>query len=136
MIPVARPWLDEQEAEAARRAILSGWVTQGPEVAAFEREFAAYSGTTDAVQTGIDIRLQRAANRAIDRGLRLVDKRRGYRRDKPNVVAQGIDVDGYRHERWAQPIADKYGYDVRFLPTGPEDSAVGAPTQMAVFEEI
>lgn len=40
MIPVARPWLDEQEAEAARRAILSGWVTQGPEVAAFEREFA------------------------------------------------------------------------------------------------
>jgi dTDP-4-amino-4,6-dideoxygalactose transaminase len=41
MIPVARPWLDEREAEAARRAILSGWVTQGPEVAAFEQEFAA-----------------------------------------------------------------------------------------------
>jgi perosamine synthetase len=41
MIPVARPWLDERDAEAARRAILSGWVTQGPEVAAFEREFAA-----------------------------------------------------------------------------------------------
>ena len=40
MIPVARPWMGEQEAEAARRAILSGWVTQGPEVAAFEREFA------------------------------------------------------------------------------------------------
>jgi penicillin-binding protein 1A len=59
-----------------------------------------------SVQTGIDIRLQRAANRAIDRGLRLVDKRRGYRRDKPNVIAQGIDVDGYRHERWAQPIGE------------------------------
>jgi len=40
IIPVARPWLDERDAEAARRAILSGWVTQGPEVAAFEREFA------------------------------------------------------------------------------------------------
>ena len=40
LIPVARPWLDERDAEAARRAILSGWVTQGPEVAAFEREFA------------------------------------------------------------------------------------------------
>jgi perosamine synthetase len=39
-IPVARPWLGEEEAAAARRAILSGWVTQGPEVAAFEREFA------------------------------------------------------------------------------------------------
>lgn len=37
--------------------------------------------------------------------------------------------------QWAQPIADKYGYDVRFLPVGPEDSAVGSPTQMAVFEK-
>ena len=44
MIPVARPWLDEADADAARRAILSGWVTQGPEVAAFEREFAAAVG--------------------------------------------------------------------------------------------
>lgn len=43
-IPVARPWLDERDAAAARRAILSGWVTQGPEVAAFEREFAAAVG--------------------------------------------------------------------------------------------
>jgi perosamine synthetase len=44
-IPFARPWLGDAEADAARRAILSGWVTQGPEVAAFEREFAA---TVDA----------------------------------------------------------------------------------------
>jgi len=48
LIPVARPWLDEQDAEAARRAILSGWVTQGPEVAAFEREFAAAVGAPHA----------------------------------------------------------------------------------------
>jgi dTDP-4-amino-4,6-dideoxygalactose transaminase len=44
MIPVAKPLLDEAEAAAARRVILSGWVTQGPEVAAFEREFAAQVG--------------------------------------------------------------------------------------------
>jgi perosamine synthetase len=44
LIPIARPWMDEREATAARRAILSGWVTQGPEVAAFEREFAAAVG--------------------------------------------------------------------------------------------
>jgi dTDP-4-amino-4,6-dideoxygalactose transaminase len=48
MIPVARPWMDEREADAARRAILSGWVTQGPEVAAFEREFAAAVGAEHA----------------------------------------------------------------------------------------
>jgi dTDP-4-amino-4,6-dideoxygalactose transaminase len=43
-IPIARPWLGEEEAAAARRVILSGWVTQGPEVAAFEREFAQAVG--------------------------------------------------------------------------------------------
>jgi perosamine synthetase len=47
-IPLARPVLGEPEAEAARRAILSGWVTQGPEVAAFEREFAAVVGASHA----------------------------------------------------------------------------------------
>lgn len=48
-IPVARPHLGEEEASAARRAILSGWVTQGPEVAAFEREVAEYVGAPYAV---------------------------------------------------------------------------------------
>jgi len=47
-IPVARPLLGQAEVSAAGRAILSGWVTQGPEVAAFEREFAAYVGAPHA----------------------------------------------------------------------------------------
>lgn len=34
---------------------------------------------------------------------------------------------------WANRIAGQYGYTVRFLPIGPEDSAVGAPSQMGVF---
>jgi dTDP-4-amino-4,6-dideoxygalactose transaminase len=48
-IPVARPTLGEEEAAAARRAILSGWVVQGPEVEAFEKEFAAAVGAPLAV---------------------------------------------------------------------------------------
>src|SRR5258708_1566399 len=41
-IPVARPHLGPEEVSAAGRAILSCLVTQGPEVAAFEREFANF----------------------------------------------------------------------------------------------
>ncbi|MCL5742479.1 MAG: DegT/DnrJ/EryC1/StrS family aminotransferase, partial [Acidobacteria bacterium] len=48
LIPIAHPLMGEEEAAAARRAILSGWVTQGPEVAAFEREFAALVGSRHA----------------------------------------------------------------------------------------
>jgi 3' terminal RNA ribose 2'-O-methyltransferase Hen1 len=35
---------------------------------------------------------------------------------------------------WAQGVAGRHGYRVRFLPVGPDDAEVGPPTQMAVFE--
>ena len=47
-VPFVRPFIGEAEADAARRTILSGWVTQGPEVAAFEKEFAAATGAPHA----------------------------------------------------------------------------------------
>jgi 3' terminal RNA ribose 2'-O-methyltransferase Hen1 len=34
---------------------------------------------------------------------------------------------------WANRIAERFGYAVRFLPIGPEDASVGSPTQMGIF---
>jgi len=36
-------------------------------------------------------------------------------------------------QEWANRVAARFGYSVRFLPVGPEDSAAGSPTQMGVF---
>jgi 3' terminal RNA ribose 2'-O-methyltransferase Hen1 len=63
-----------------------------------------------------------------------------------NVRFDGLPAGSFRHrdhrfewtrrelEDWAGEVAGRFGYGVRFLPVGPEDSEVGAPTQMAVFE--
>jgi perosamine synthetase len=44
MIPIAKPYLGKEEAEAAYNTVLSGWVTQGPRVQEFEEKFAGYVG--------------------------------------------------------------------------------------------
>ena len=38
-----------------------------------------------------------------------------------------------KFSEWAHGIGQRFGYSVRFRPIGPEDSVVGAPTQMGVF---
>ncbi len=64
-----------------------------------------------------------------------------------NVRFEGLPAGSFRHrdhrfewtrrefEDWAGEVAGRFGYGVRFLPVGPEDHEVGAPTQMAVFEQ-
>jgi perosamine synthetase len=49
MIPVAKPYLTELEAQCAYDTILSGWVTQGPRVQEFEEKFAKYTDAKYAV---------------------------------------------------------------------------------------
>lgn len=64
-----------------------------------------------------------------------------------NVKWATLPADNLRHkdhrfewtraefQSWADGIAGRFGYNVRFLPVGPEDAAVGAPTQMGVFSK-
>ncbi|HVJ79656.1 MAG TPA: 3' terminal RNA ribose 2'-O-methyltransferase Hen1, partial [Planctomycetia bacterium] len=37
-------------------------------------------------------------------------------------------------EGWANGVASRHGYEVRFHPIGPPHEEFGSPTQMAVFE--
>jgi len=49
MIPVARPFIGEEEEQGVLAVLRSGWVTQGPRVAEFESRFAAYIGCNHAI---------------------------------------------------------------------------------------
>ena len=62
-----------------------------------------------------------------------------------NVTWETLGAGRFRHpdhrfewtrqefQDWARGIAGRFGYAVRFLPVGPEDEKLGAPTQMALF---
>ncbi len=49
IIPVARPYLGREEEAAVAEVLRSGWLSQGPRVAEFERAFADYVGAEHAV---------------------------------------------------------------------------------------
>jgi penicillin-binding protein 1A len=104
--------------EAARKPI----VLRGQ--ASAERSFAAYFvedirknleqrfgaaalyETGLQVQTTLDVELQRAAEQAVDRGIRRIDKRRSsYRKPKQTVAAANATPDTYNSPRWRQAIA-------------------------------
>ena len=50
-IPITKPALGEDEARAPYESIKSGWVTQGPKVAEFERAVASYVGARHGIAT-------------------------------------------------------------------------------------
>ncbi|PYR61684.1 MAG: penicillin-binding protein [Acidobacteria bacterium] len=111
-------YITQAQADAAKQTpiVTRGQPTQAPGIAPFfveevrkhlERQYGAkvlYENGL-AVATTLDARLQEAANRALEQGLRRYDKRHGFRRAKRNVLAEGHTIEGFRDDRWARPIA-------------------------------
>lgn len=61
-IPIAVPSLGDEEWQAVREPLMSGWLTQGPKVAAFEKEFAQqhqvpYATAVTSCTTGLHLAL-------------------------------------------------------------------------------
>jgi len=65
-----------------------------------------------------------------------------------NVTWESLPAGIFRHrdhrfewtreefQEWADRAGGRFGYGVRYLPIGPEDPVLGAPSQMAVFERV
>ena len=63
-----------------------------------------------------------------------------------NVTWEALPAGKFRHpdhrfewsrqefQGWAQRLAERFGYSVRFLPVGPEHPEYGPPTQMGIFQ--
>jgi len=109
---------EEAEAAAARPLVVHGQATPDRSIAPYfveeirkdlEEKFTAdelYQAGFQ-VQTTLDAELQEAANRALDQGLRRIDKRRsGYRKPARNVMAEGHALDRFTIPRWTQPLLE------------------------------
>ena len=106
-------YISREEAEAAKKTpiVMRGEPTGQPSAAPYfieevRKELEGRYGAKQlyenglSIQTALDLRLQEAANRALENGLRRIDKRRGFRKPRRNVLAEGHAVDQFRLARW------------------------------------
>ena len=52
------------------------------------------------VRSTLDAGMQRVANRAVEKGLRDLDKKYGFRTPVRNLIREGENLDTFRHDRW------------------------------------
>ena len=128
-------FITREEAEAAKKRpiVTAGRPASGNRAPFFTEEVRQHleerygarqlyeNGLT--VRTSLDLPMQRAAEAAIDAGLRALDKRRGWRKPARNVAAEGHDIDQFVDVRWKR--APAVGQVVPAVVTG-HDTAAGA----------
>jgi penicillin-binding protein 1A len=105
----------QADAAKAKPIVTRGQPNQPPGIAPFfveeirkhlEQQYGAKalyeSGLS--VTTTLDVKLQQAANRAIETGLRNYDKRHGWRRPVRNVIAEHQAIDSFKDDRWNRSL--------------------------------
>ena len=114
----AEGYITQSEADAAqtRPVVLKGQPVPDQSNAPYfaeeiRKKLESQYGASDlyeaglTVQTTLDYDLQTAANRALDRGLRRLDKRRSrYRGPLRNVIADGQKPETFTTDAWAKPL--------------------------------
>ena len=90
-----------------------------PRLTAFERALFEFARPTVVVVTTLNREYNRRFTTLPAGTFRHKDHRFEWTRDE--------------FQGWAEALAARYGYTVRFAPVGPEDPDLGAPSQMAVF---
>lgn len=68
MIPIAKPFIEEEEVEAVSRVIRSGMLAKGPRVEEFEQQFSAYCNTKHGIAMNSGTAALHAALLALDIG--------------------------------------------------------------------
>jgi penicillin-binding protein 1A len=58
-----------------------------------------------SVQTALDLKLQDAANHALEDGVRRIDHIHGFRKPKRNVLDEHHSIESFKHPRWDRPFA-------------------------------
>jgi penicillin-binding protein 1A len=80
-------------------------------------EEGVYQGGLE-VRTGIDVALQRTANAAVDKGLRQLDKRQGWR-GRVDKVARDQEPESWASASWREGVVEGGTYDGVVLQTSP-----------------
>jgi penicillin-binding protein 1A len=110
-------YIKRAEADTAKQRpiVTRGQPTQPPGIAPFfveevrkhlERQYGAKALYENglSVTTTLDPKMQETANRAIAKGLRRLDKRRGFRRPNRNIITEGLTIDQFKDERWSRAM--------------------------------
>lgn len=110
-------FITQAQADAAKATpiVTRGQPNQQPGIAPFfveeirkhlEQQYGAKALYENglSVTTTLDVKLQEAANQAIETGLRSYDKRHGWRRPARNVIAEHQVIDKFKDDRWNRPI--------------------------------